>query len=160
MTCAGFLVFPVSVWLMMGLKDLASGQEAYPNRQCRIAQEMGAHGLSKGSRIACIGYCMTADWARLLGVRIVVEIPARFYRRAGIQPDGIIDTVDTDSFWRATAQHQRDVLGAFQRAGAEAVVANLVPDWAPVDGWTRLQTPYHLAKGSEWTYIRFLRPAD
>jgi hypothetical protein len=156
--CVGFLAFPTAVEVYMVCSDLAHGRETVPNTQFLLSRELSESGLKKGMKIAYIGNSMNADWARLLGLRIVAEVPVRFERNTDLLLKIIVNTENLKTYWRSGLPTQQKVLNKFRGAGADAVVADLVPDWANTAGWIRMQTSVYKEEGNAWTYLRFLNP--
>jgi hypothetical protein len=102
-------------------------------RPSRIALGLVELGLRPGDRVGFVGYSYDAYWARLARLRIVAEI---------LPPEA-------KTLWTAGATQAAAVLGAFERAGARAVVAASVPERTAA-GWERVaDTSYH---------VRFLEP--
>ncbi len=157
LTCTAFLVFPVLVQLYSLGRDWRHGREMYPNAEYDASREFARLGLSRGAKIAYIGNSMNADWARLLGTPIVAEVPIRFDRNYGVWLSIAVNTSEIESYWRATPETREKVLNLFRAAGADAVVADLVPAWADTTGWRRLKTPIYKKEGNSWTYLRFLK---
>ena len=157
-TCVAFLASPVSLELFITGFDVANAKEMYPNGQFQVSREMTGLGLRKGAKIAYIGNSMNADWARLLGVRIVAEVPVGFDRSEDLLLKVIVNTQELESYWHATPETQQKVLEVFRKAGAEAVAADLVPEGADTSGWIRLEAPIYNQDGNPWTYLRFLMP--
>ena len=157
--CAAFLAFFTLVGFYVVGRDLVNAKEMFPYEHAEASRELVGLGLRKGAKIAYIGNSINADWARLLGVRIVAEVPVRFDRSAGFLLTLIVNTQELESYWRATPETQQKVLDAFREAGAEAVAADLVPEWANTSGWIRLKAPIGNEEGTPWTYLRFLTPA-
>jgi hypothetical protein len=83
-------------------------------------------GLRRGDRIASLDYSnrLASVWAHRAGLKIVAEVYEVYEPR---------HTRGEDSFWRASADDRRNVLEAFARAGAVAVVGRKVPSGTP--GW-------------------------
>lgn len=158
LTCAALLALPVLVEMYSFGNDWLHGREMYPNEEYQASRELAGLGLRKGAKIAYIGNAMNADWARLLGTPIVAEVPVRFDRDYGLWLSVIVNKSEIDSYWRATPETKDKVLQLFRAAGAEAVVADLVPNWADTTGWTRLRTPIYKEEGNRWTYLRYLDP--
>jgi hypothetical protein len=84
-----------------------------------IAAELKRLGLREGERIGFIGYSYNQYWTRLARLKIVAEIHLH----------------ETQRFWTAPPERQAEVLAAFARAGAVAVVAAPIPHEARPAGW-------------------------
>jgi hypothetical protein len=88
-----------------------------------IADALQQLGLRAGDRIGFIGSSYTAFWARLLGVRIVAEIPPN----------------DAEQFWTADANRKAEVIEAFGGAGVTALVSEPVGRSISVPpGWQQI----------------------
>jgi hypothetical protein len=96
-----------------------------------IAADLERLGLREGERIGFIGYSYNQYWARLARLRIVAEIHLH----------------ETQRFWTATPERQAEVLAAFARAGAVAVVSAPVPQQARPPGWQSLGDSQYLIYG-------------
>jgi hypothetical protein len=90
----------------------------------RIAEALGRLGVRPGDPIGFIGYSFGATFARLAKVRIVAEMPWE----------------ETDRFWSLDPGGRAEVLDAFGRVGAVALVTEVPPpagaeqDWVELDG--------------------------
>ena len=87
-----------------------------------VAQELQQLGINPGEPVGVIGYGFDSYWARLAKVRIVAEM---------------LD-VDAEALWLADEELQTRVVEAFAAAGADAIVAEYVPDHASLVGWHRV----------------------
>jgi hypothetical protein len=124
--------------------------------QYQLAQEIRLSGLKSGDHIGYIGLSIGAYWALLDGASIVVEVPVKYCRRGGLSNDEHLDLTELDSFWRSSAATQGQALQLMRRAGATAVVADYVPQWANTQGWHRLHTKLQTPEHRDDVYIRFL----
>jgi hypothetical protein len=120
------------------------------------ALELRTLGLKPGDRVGYIGFSFGAYWALLDGVRIVSDVPVKFPRRGGLANLEVDDYSEIDEFWRAPAATQQRVLDLMKKAGASAVVADIVPSWARTDGWHHLNAKLNAPSGRNDTYVRFL----
>ncbi len=77
------------------------------HNQWQVAQDLEQMGVMPGDRIGRIGGLFNVGWARLLGVRIVADVPRS----------------DWAAFWEATPEVQAQAIGAFRRLGVTAIVA-------------------------------------
>jgi 4-amino-4-deoxy-L-arabinose transferase-like glycosyltransferase len=87
-----------------------------------IANQLRSAGIGGAAPLAMIGDPMHAYWAHLDRDRFVAEIP--------------VD--DAPAYWRQNADQRARLLDQLGRSGASAVVADNVPEWADLTGWTRL----------------------
>ena len=117
-------------------RELAHGRAAAADVQWQIADALQKRGARPGAPVAVLGDAMYAAWPRLAHVRVVAELPEK--------PAGNIET-----FWTADEARRRQVIEAFARTGAHAVVTEHMPSWPTPDGWQRL--------GETNAYIYFLR---
>jgi hypothetical protein len=100
-----------------------------PSWPGEVAQELHALGIQPGDKIAIIGYGFGAFWARLAHVQIVAEMLGS---QAG-------------DFWLGDFHLQSSVVRAFASTGAQAIVAESVPDYASIPGWRQLgNTNYYV----------------
>jgi hypothetical protein len=104
--------------------EQATAQPIWPGQ---VAQRLHQLGVERGDRVAIIGHAFDSFWARLARVRIVAEMPAS----------------QADDYWLGNATLQRDVLRAFVSAGADAVVAEDVPEYATLTYWHRVGDSNH-----------------
>ena len=112
-------------WNLSGKPDLH--QEAVedgvpPSWPGEVAQELHQLGVKPGENVAIIGYGFDSFWARLARVKIVSEMLGH----------------QATDFWLGDEALQQEVLQAFAGTGAEAVVAEYVPEYARLDGWNRV----------------------
>ncbi|MGI8508467.1 MAG: hypothetical protein ACR2MQ_03990 [Gemmatimonadaceae bacterium] len=104
---------------VIALRD-AWWERGADNPNLVIADELHRMGVPAGSTLGVIGNGYVASfWARPARVRVTSEI----------YPS------EATEFWSADTQTQRDVIDAFRRTGAQAVVAMDPPAWASLDGW-------------------------
>ncbi len=93
-----------------------------PNESWSIAAQARNAGLMPGQKVAFIGRGFDAYWARLARVQIAMEIPE----------------TNSARFWASNEADRTKALGAFAAHGAEAVVANGVPEGSADASWQRL----------------------
>ena len=106
--------------LWMGVQQAGAavrGAADAPGEAARGLERLGVH---PGDRVAHIGSSFDCAWARAARVHITAEVR----------------TADADAFWAADPAQQDEVLEAFRRAGATAVVGNPSPGLA--HGWERI----------------------
>jgi hypothetical protein len=112
-------------FLGVPLAETADGGPAAPAEPGwpgEVADELHRLGVRPGDKVATIGYAFDSYWARLAHVQIVAEM---FDWEARL-------------FWSGTPSLQSEVLRAFARSGASAVVAERVPvDVDPAE-WHRV----------------------
>jgi hypothetical protein len=112
--------------LQSNADEQATAQPAWPGQ---VAQRLHQLGVERGDKVAIIGHAFDSFWARLARVRIVAEMPAS----------------QADNYWLGDDALQRDVLQAFASAGADAVVAEDVPDYARMENWHQVgNTNYYV----------------
>jgi len=98
----------------------ARGQESSPVQLVRgTAASLERAGFKPGTQVATIAGLDQPYWARMLGLRIIAEVP--FDQRM--------------SFWFGGDDVQRRVLSIFRQTGATVVVAENVPAVANTSGW-------------------------
>lgn len=100
-----------------GLRSLVGTDDA--NEFAITAIAFQKVGLRPGDEVGRIGSPFFDYWARLARVRIIAEVPDS--QAAG--------------FWAADSETKAEVLQAFSKAGAKAVVTQNVPEWADTSGW-------------------------
>jgi len=94
------------------------------NPQWQIAQELAAHGIAPGTRIALIGPHAESYWARTARLKIVADVP------------GPIVPV----WWMLTPASRDALLAQFAADGATVAIAVRAPDNVPPDStWTPLK---------------------
>jgi hypothetical protein len=98
------------------------------------AEALHGLGIGPGDRVGVIGYAFNAFWARLARVQIVAEMLE----------------AQADEFWTGDPALQSQVIAAFRRSGARAIVAERVPAHARLPGWQQLGETNH--------YIYLLEP--
>jgi hypothetical protein len=111
--------------------------------------------VRSGDRIAWIGYPLDAEWASMLNVRIVAEVPVLSKRDGGIFRRGTPDKREVNAFWNANSEQRAHVFEAFRKVGATIVVTDQIPPHAEAEGWRQVlphDSP-HLPRSngqSEW----------
>jgi hypothetical protein len=113
------------------------------DRHVGLARQASRYSIQRGSKVGYIGHSLNAYWIRLAGARIVSEVPVVFARDGSVSREMVEDKREVYSFWRGTAETREMVLRLMRGAGADAVVADVVPPWARTDGWheLRVDTP-------------------
>ena len=100
-----------------------------PSWPGEVAEELNRLGIQPGDPVAVIGYAFDSFWARLARVRIVAEMLG----------------VEADPFWTGGPSLQTEVIQAFTSTGAKAIVAEDVPQYATLAGWSRVNdTDYYI----------------
>ena len=93
-----------------------------------FAKSIESMGISAGDTIGYFGYpSRNLYFARLLGIRVVAEIPEE----------------DIDDFWRASVERQRKVFALLANAGVTAVIAEEVPSNSATVDWQRIADSRH-----------------
>jgi hypothetical protein len=126
-----FLAINIVALNLNGLWDLSGKANPHqdviqdgvpPSWPGEVAQELHQLGVQRGEKVAIIGYGFDSFWARLARVKIVAEM---------------LET-QAREFWLGDDALQQEVLQAFARTGAKAVVAEYVPGYARRDGWQQV----------------------
>jgi hypothetical protein len=123
------------------LTDLVHHRESEWNLHWVLAQRFRELGMKAGDRIAYIGNAIDSEWARELGVRIVIEVPVIVERDNALKQNIVLNYREPDLFWHASSPVQARVLEAFRRAGASFVVTDRLPPSAVAQGWSRVLPP-------------------
>ncbi len=96
-----------------------------PNPQWEVAQDLRLLGIQPGSEVGRIGGLHRVEWARLLRVRVIAEVPR-----------------DQEAyFWSSSQSVQLQVVESFRKVGAVAIVAEEMPPdevFVPPPGWQRI----------------------
>jgi hypothetical protein len=87
-----------------------------------VAQMLIEQGVQQGEKVAVIGYGFDSFWARLARVKIVAEMLES----------------DANEFWLGDESLQKKVMTAFANTGAKAVIAEVLPAYARLDGWQQI----------------------
>jgi hypothetical protein len=138
-------VAAILVWLkpafLMGARDLAARNEGELNVSWMMAERFRELGVKAGDRVAFVGSGMSADWVRLVGAKVVAEVPVRWDR-----PARLMNTVEPNEenvarFFQLDDGCRAQVYQAFQSAGAVIAVTNRIPGGGTAGDWTRLLDP-------------------
>jgi len=106
-----------------------AGEDPSVHEQWQVAEGLREKGVVSTDKVAFIGDSFRAFWAHLLGIRIVAEI----------QRDKVV------SFWEADSTVRVEVINAFARSGAKAVVAERPPLGTDLSGWQKIgSTDYYI----------------
>jgi hypothetical protein len=95
------------------------------HEQWLMAQQLGRMGMKQGDLVARVGGLHRVEWARLLRVRVIAEIPRD----------------QAEIFWSSDPTVQSSVIESFRKAGASAVVAEQIPPaevFAPSKEWQKV----------------------
>jgi hypothetical protein len=93
-----------------------------------FAKSIESMGISAGDTIGYFGYpSRNLYFARLLGIRVVAEIPEE----------------DIDDFWRTPVERQREVFALLAGAGVTAVIADSIPPNSVSVDWLRISDSRH-----------------
>ena len=117
-------------------RSLLGRQSGLAPQSQQIADGLKQLGVEPGEKVGYIGHpvggdlmCVHPDWARLARVQIIAEMPC--HQGAG--------------FLMADPATKTEVLKAFSKTEAKAVVAKGLGSWSPGAGWRRLgETSYHV----------------
>jgi 4-amino-4-deoxy-L-arabinose transferase-like glycosyltransferase len=96
-----------------------------PHPHWEVAQGLRQMGIRPGDLVGRVGGTLPAEWARLLRVRVVAEIPRD----------------KAEDFWSSGPVVQARVIESFSKTGATAIVAQQIPPYevfAPTPGWERI----------------------
>jgi hypothetical protein len=100
-----------------------------PSWPGEVAQELHRLGIEPGRKVGVIGYAFDSYWARLAKVQIVAEM----------------FSWEAYPFWLGDEAKNSEVIQAFRLAGAQAIVAEKVPDYITPTGWQRVgQSNYYI----------------
>jgi hypothetical protein len=114
---------------ILTVRHLTTGENPLDHEQWQVAEGLKEIGLVPSDNVAFVGNSLRAFWAHLLGVRIVAEI-----RRDRV-----------DSFWQADSRLKGEVINAFARTDAKAIVFETPPSGTHVSGWLKIRnTNYYV----------------
>ena len=114
------VVLVAAPMLWLGVQEAGAAMRGATDVPGRTARELERRGVRPGDRVAHIGSSFDCAWARAARVHITAEVR----------------TADADAFWAADPMRQDEVLDAFRRTGATAVVGNPGPGLGR--GWERI----------------------
>lgn len=112
----------------------AAGHAGPVSPEWRIAEELRAHGITPGTRIALVGPHAESYWARTARLKIVADVPDPL----------------TDIWWELPTARRDSVLALFARGGAQVAIVTRPPklgsmsaEWTQMryGGWMRRLTP-------------------
>jgi len=95
-------------------------RHGWPHSQMETAVDLRKLGVAEGSRVAAIGYAFSGYWARLARVQIAMQVP------------------DGRAYASATDSAKANVLDAFRKSGAVAVVSVGAPSPRQGEEWRRI----------------------
>jgi hypothetical protein len=126
--------------------DVYHRSEAHPNVQWALVEHFRTHGVGPGTKVGYVGLAINAHWVRLLGARIVAEVPFKYDRNSNLSHSLRDDLTQIEQFWRSGPDVRERVVRAF-RDSVDVIVADHVPQWASPEsaGWRRV--------GSTSTYV-------
>jgi len=96
-----------------------------PHNQWHVAEDLRGLGVKPGDQVARIGGRFGTDWARLLRVTVVAEVPL----------------ANSKEFWCAKPEVQAEVLETFRRLGVTTIVSEHYPlsdVYTPGPEWRKL----------------------
>jgi hypothetical protein len=95
----------------------------------QVAKGLEDMGIRQGDRVASIGACFDAYWARVLRCRIIAEIPDEYI----------------DDFWKSKDDVKNELIKTFKTTGAKALIAKDIPLPVHKEGWQRVgNTDYYV----------------
>jgi hypothetical protein len=96
-----------------------------PHTEWQVAEQLRQMGVRPGDRVGRIGGRFGTDWARMLQVSVVAEVPR----------------ANAKDFWSGSPQIQNAVIETFRRLGVTALVAEQIPPceiYSPAPQWQKL----------------------
>ena len=114
-------------------RDIYKGEisSASDNKYWKVAEGLHQLGIKNGDGIAYIGHTWDeVPWAKLAQVRLTAEITYIASRNQTFS--------EVDKFWGAEPSVKQDIISAFARSGATAVVADHMPPEVSRDGWNQI----------------------
>lgn len=110
-------------------RQLVAGEDPSTHQQWQVAEGLREVGVVRAEKVAFIGDSFRAFWAQLAELRIVSEIRMS----------------DSESFWEADSTVKDEVIKAFARTGAKAIVVENPPAGADLSGWQKIRnTDYYV----------------
>ena len=116
------IVSPVVVSTASHLVQTKKGQ---PHNEWKVAGDLRRLGIVPGDQVARIGGRYGTDWARLLRVTVVAEVPR----------------ANAEDYWCGKPELQAQVIEAFRHLGVSAIVAEQTPPdvvFVPGPEWHKL----------------------
>jgi hypothetical protein len=109
--------------------QVIGGVPSSPSWPGEVAQELHRLGIEPGRKVGVIGYAFDSYWARLARVQIVAEM----------------FSWEAYPYWLGNEAKQEEVIRAFHSTGAQAVIAEKVPDFISPVGWQQVgQSSYYI----------------
>jgi hypothetical protein len=104
--------------------DLANQRHRALPADWEVAQGLNQIGIQAGDKVGFIRRSPWGDffWARLARIQIIAEIPPE----------------EVDKFWASSPSVQADIINAFEKVGAKAVITSALPPCAPAAAWHKL----------------------
>jgi hypothetical protein len=125
-----------AVLVRKNYRALTSWTDTSTNEQWQIASGLKRLGIRNGDKVGFIGYSFGAYWARLAGIQIVADMPAR-----EDLPD---PPKDVEYFWTSDQKSRREAIEVFRRIGVKAIVTDSIPVGASLRGWESIgDTGFH-----------------
>ncbi|MBV8894811.1 MAG: hypothetical protein JO266_23015 [Acidobacteria bacterium] len=123
----------------LAIRDSASALTETRHLQWQVAEELKRLSVRPGDKVARIGGNFAADWARLLQVMVVAEVPRS----------------DAQEFWAAPPEVQAQIIRKFTSMGVTALVAQIAQDetfrpsgmWQALAGGTFYALPLRHSEG-------------
>ena len=98
--------------------------QSWNNVEWNVAQDLAAHGIAPGTRIALVGPHAESYWARTARLHIAADVPPPV----------------VNGFWQLAPAARDSLLDEFAAAGATVAIATIGPDTgAPDSTWTPLR---------------------
>ena len=135
------LITATLIILAQTTRSLSSFRSAFAARhqaeflQLQVADGLNRAGIEPGQSVGAINFdsfwLAVVHWARLAHVHIIAEIP----------------NTDSNTFATADESRRRQVIEAFAKTGATAIVAERVPRNVTLPGWEQIgDTDYYVLK--------------
>ena len=113
--------------IVRSVGQLVAGEDPSAHEQWQVAEGLREKGVVPGHPVAFIGDSHRAFWAHLLGLRIISEIQRE----------------EVPKFWESDPALQSELIDAFARTGAKAVVAEKPPSSTNLSGWERIRDTHY-----------------
>jgi hypothetical protein len=135
------LVTRLSPQIKVAALDLMHGRESEWNVSWMMAKRFSELGIRPGDRIAYVGNGFEADWVRLLGAKIVAEVPAIHDRGPGILQLEETNEKYPETVFDLDENSRERLYEKFREAGAVIAVSRNIPRGARAEGWNRVLDP-------------------
>jgi hypothetical protein len=106
------------------VEDFREGVRRHRDPQWELAQDLWHMGVHPGDKVGRIGGTHRTEWARLLRVQVIAEIPRE----------------EAEYFWSSDQTVRDQVIQSFRRVGATAIIAQQMPPsevFVPTPEWQR-----------------------